>query len=111
MKFSVFVSHLTYCTIEVEAEDHQDAAQKVVAAVASDPRFALQQPTAEIEDIECEVVTAADAAAVNSDAINFEEYNGRVRVFDVPTVNAWLGELSPNYFEITEAGRRALEDE
>lgn len=111
MKFSVFLSHMVYCEIEVEAEDYTDAAQRVALAAAIERDFVLHQPAHMMDDLEVEVVTVADKLAVNGDIISLADYNSKVVVFDSATVNSWLGDLSPNLVQIAGEGRRVLDED
>lgn len=97
MKYNVFIEQLIYLEVEVEAEDHQDAAERVALAAATDPNFLVTHPQYYIDEIECEVTTVAEKEAANKDAMSLETYNSRVVVFDAETVNGWLCELARNY--------------
>jgi hypothetical protein len=110
MKYSVFLTQTVYVEVELEADDYQDAAERVALAAATEPDFLERHPEYLIDEIDCEVVTVADKTAVNADSITLADYNSKVVVFDADTVAKWLGELSPTCIQITEAGRRALEE-
>jgi hypothetical protein len=97
MKYNVFIEQLIYVEVEVEAEDHQDAAEKVALAACTDANFLTSHPDYCIDEIECEVTTVAEKEAANRDEMSLELYNSRVVVFDAETVNKWLGELARAY--------------
>lgn len=97
MKFSVFVSESIYFVVEVDAEDHLDAAHKVALAAATDDTFLIRHPGAELDEVELEVVTVATQQQVDRDEISMEAYNAAIVTYDAETVNEWIGPFIHGY--------------